>query len=115
MADLIRVSIRREDPLGGQISHLRTYEVETKRDMTVLEILQEIYSRLDPTLAYRRYRCGRRLCRSCEVKLDGKIVRGCATLLHPGKTYLIEPAQPGSLIRDLVFDFDTHSAEIDIK
>ena len=111
MGDIIRVSIRREDPLGGQISHLRSYEVETKRDMTVLEILQEVYSRLDPTLAYRRYRCGRRLCRSCEVKLDGKIVRGCATLLHPGKTYLIEPAQPGSIIRDLVCDFDLHLEE----
>ena len=114
MGDIIRVSIRREDPLDGQNSYLRTYEVETKRDMTVLEILQEIYSRLDPTLAYRRYRCGRRLCRSCEVKLDGKIVRGCATLLHPGETYLIEPAQPGSIIRDLVFDFDPHSAERDL-
>jgi succinate dehydrogenase/fumarate reductase-like Fe-S protein len=108
MGEIIRVSIRREDPLSGKDSCLRTYEVETKRDMTVLEILQEIYSRLDPTLAYRRYRCGRRLCRSCEVKLDGKIVRGCATLLHPGETYLIEPAQPGSIIRDLVCDFDLH-------
>ncbi len=114
MAGLIRVCIRREDPPGGQTSHLQTYEVETERDMTVLEILQEINSRLDPTLAYRRYRCGRRLCRSCEVKLEGKIVRGCATLLHPGKTYLIESARPASLIRDLVFDFDPHSAERDL-
>ncbi len=111
MEDIIRVSIRREDPLGRQESFLRKYDVETERDMTVLEILQEIYSQLDPTLAYRRYRCGRRLCRSCEVKLDGKIVRGCATLLHPGKAYLIEAARPGSIIRDLVFDFDTHSEE----
>lgn len=113
MGDIIRVSIRREDPLSGQDSYLRTYEVETKRDMTVLEILQEIYSRLDPTIAYRRYRCGRRLCRSCEVKLDGRIVRGCATLLHPGEIYLLEPAHPDSLIRDLIFDFHTHSAERD--
>ena len=95
--------------MSGQESYLRTYEVETGREMTILEILQEIYSRLDPTIAYRRYRCGRRLCRSCEVKLDGKIVRGCATLLRPGEAYRLEPARPGSLIRDLVFDFNTHS------
>ena len=109
MGDIITVTIQRKDPMRGQDSYLRTYEVETGREMTVLEILQEIYSRQDPTIAYRRYRCGRRLCRSCEVKLDGKIVRGCATLLHPGGVYLLEPARPGSLIRDLVFDFHTHS------
>ena len=109
MEGIITVSIQREDPMSGQESYLRTYEVETGREMTILEILQEIYSRLDPTIAYRRYRCGRRLCRSCEVKLDGKIVRGCATLLRPGEAYRLEPARPGSLIRDLVFDFNTHS------
>ena len=113
MGDLITVSIRRGDRLSGQDSYWRTYEVEAEREMTVLEILEEIYSRLDPTLAYRRYRCKRRLCRSCEVKLAGKIVRGCATLLRPGKTYLIEPAHSDSLIRDLVFDFHTHSEERD--
>jgi succinate dehydrogenase / fumarate reductase, iron-sulfur subunit len=106
---MIRLSIRRADPLSGKAPYWQTYEVETEREMTVLEILLEIYTRLDPGLAYRRYRCGRRLCRSCEVKLDGKIVRGCATLLRPGKAYRIEPARQDSLIRDLVCDFDLHS------
>src|SRR3989304_173757 len=104
MERVIKVSIRREDPGSGQASYDLNYEVQTERDLTVLEILQEIYSRCDPTLAYRRYRCGRRLCRSCEVKVDGKIVRGCATLLQPGKTYHLEPAHPKAVIRDLVFD-----------
>ena len=115
MGGLIRVSIHRGDRLSGPGPHLRTYEVKTEREMTVLEILQEVYFHQDSTLAYRRYRCGRRLCRSCEVKLDGKIVRGCATLLHPGKTYLVEPAHPDSLIRDLVCDFHSHSAERDTE
>jgi succinate dehydrogenase/fumarate reductase-like Fe-S protein len=106
MEDVIRVALRREDPRSGQGPQYRTYEIRTDRDMTVLEILREIHCRLDPSLAYRRYKCGRRLCRSCEVSLDGKIVRGCATLLHPGKTYRLDPAYPETLIRDLVFDFD---------
>ncbi len=108
MGSIIRVSIRREDPLSGRVPGYQTYEIQTSRDITVLEILQEIYSHLDSTLAYRRYRCGRRICHSCEVKVDGKIVRGCATLLHPGKAYQLDPARPGALIRDLVFDFDLH-------
>jgi len=109
MGDIIRVTIQRKDSRNVPVSYSRTYEVETRGEMTVLEVLQEIYCRLDPTIAYRRYRCGRRLCRSCEVKLDGKIVRGCATLLHPGGAYLLEPARTDSLIRDLVFDFHSHS------
>ncbi len=106
MIGVIRVSVRREDPLAGRNLQDQVYEVRTDRDMTILEVLQEIYQHLDPTLAFRSYRCGRRLCRSCEVNLDGKTVRGCATLLHPGKTYRLEAARQGSVIRDLVFDFD---------
>ena len=106
MEKVICVSIRRENLAPGQASHQQVYEVAAEGEMTVLEILHKIYQQLDPTLAYRRYRCGRRICRSCEVKLDGKIVRGCATLLSPGKTYLLEPAHPSFLIRDLVFEFD---------
>jgi succinate dehydrogenase/fumarate reductase-like Fe-S protein len=102
----IRVSIRREDPAAGMAPYARLYEVQAERDMTVLEVLQEVYLRLDPTLAFRHYRCGRRLCRSCEVKLDGRIVRGCAALLQPGKEYRLEAAHPESLIRDLVFEFN---------
>lgn len=101
----IRISIRREDPSAGMAPHERLYEVQAEREMTVLEVLGEIYHGLDSTLAFRYYRCGRRICRSCEVKLDGKIVRGCAALLQPGKSYRLAAAHPEALIRDLVFDF----------
>jgi succinate dehydrogenase / fumarate reductase, iron-sulfur subunit len=104
---MIRLSIRRADPHGGKPPHWQTYEIETEREMTVLEALLEIYSGLDPGLAYRDYRCGRRICRSCEVMLDGRIVRGCATLLRPGQAYRLEAARPDSVIRDLVCDFDS--------
>ncbi len=106
MKGTIIVSILREDSSGGQSSHREVFKVMSDREMTVLEILHEIHDRLDASLAYRRYRCGRRLCGSCEVKLDGRIVRGCAALLLPGKSYKIDPARAGSVIRDLVCDFD---------
>ena len=107
MKGCIRITIRREDPTGGGAPQDQVFQIQADRDMTVLEVLREIYHQFDPTLAFRPYRCGRRLCRSCEVKLDGKIVRGCATLLQPGKTYRLEPARPQTLIRDLVFTFDS--------
>ena len=106
MSGTIKISIGRKDPFISNAVHYQDYEIQTGREITVLEALQEIHLTYDPTLAFRHYRCGRRLCRSCEVKVDGKVVRGCATLLHPGRTYRIEAARPEAVIRDLVFDFD---------
>ena len=105
MKGTIRITIRREDRGKSFPSKLQTYEILTDGEMTVLEALDHIFYWLDATLAYRRYRCGRKLCRSCEVKIDGKVVRGCAVLLRPGESYTFEPARPEALIRDLVCDF----------
>jgi len=115
MTGSIKISVSRKDPFSGSAVRYQEYEIQTGGDMTVLEALQEIYLGHDPTLAFRHYRCGRRLCRSCEVKVNGKVVRGCATLLHPGGTYRIEPARPEAVIRDLVFDFDAASSQADLK
>ena len=106
MNGTIRITIRRGDREKTVSAKFQTYEIRTEREMTVLEALEHIFYRLDATLAYRRYRCGRRLCRSCEVKVDGKVVRGCSVLLRPGESYALEPARPEALIRDLVCDFD---------
>lgn len=105
MSKIISLKIRREDSLSASPPRYDTLRIPTTRQMTVLEVLNEIYDKFDSTLAFRHYRCGRRICRSCEVKLNGQIVRGCATLLFPGKEYLLEPAHPEALIKDLVFDF----------
>ncbi len=108
MKGIIGISILRRDSQESGPPHYQDFEIEAQREMTVLQALGEVYGRFDPTLAFRRYRCGRRICRSCEVKVDGKIVRGCATLLYPGENYTIEPARRDSVIRDLVCDFDLH-------
>jgi succinate dehydrogenase/fumarate reductase-like Fe-S protein len=111
MSGPIKITIGRKDPFGGGTVHDQDYEIQTGRAMTVLEALQEIYCWQDPTLAFRHYRCGRRLCRSCEVKVNGKVVRGCATLLHPGRAYRIDVARPEAIIRDLVFDFEAQKSK----
>lgn len=103
---MIRLSIRRYDPSCGRPPFFQEIGLEASRDMTVLEVLQQVFTVHDRSLAFRPYRCGRRICRSCEVKVNGRIVRGCATLLRPGETYRIEPAHEESLIRDLVFSFE---------
>lgn len=106
MKGKIRITIRRGGQEGDSF-RMQTFEIPRETEMTVLEALDYIFYRLDATLAYRRYRCGRKLCRSCEVKLDGRVVRGCAVLLRPSGSYTLEPARPEALIRDLVCDFDS--------
>jgi succinate dehydrogenase/fumarate reductase-like Fe-S protein len=39
------------------------------------------------------------------VKLDGKVVKGCATQVEPGSKIKLEPAAGGEVVRDLVVDF----------
>ncbi|MGQ9696106.1 MAG: 2Fe-2S iron-sulfur cluster-binding protein [Thermodesulfobacteriota bacterium] len=101
----IIIEIRREDALSKKEAHYDVYEISAERGMTILEILNEIYEKLDESLAFRHYHCRRGICLSCTVKLNGKIVRACATLLWPGRKYLLEPAYGEALIKDLVFDF----------
>ena len=109
MSGTIRITISRAEREKNFLPWRRTYEIEADGEITILDALNYIFYRLDATLAYRRYRCGRKLCRSCEMKLDGKVVRGCAVLLRPGGSYILEPARPEALIRDLVCDFDLPS------
>lgn len=109
MEGVIEIKVKRSHAMAGVSAWVQTYAIPSQQRMTVLEALGKIYRQQDASLAFRRYRCGRRLCRSCEVMLDGKRVRGCATLLNPGGSYLLEPVYPEKIIRDLVGEFGLNS------
>jgi succinate dehydrogenase/fumarate reductase-like Fe-S protein len=38
----------------------------------------------------------------CLIKLNGKIVKGCETLVAPGAKVTIEPVNADKIVRDLV-------------
>ena len=73
--------------------------------MTVQTLLRYIYENLDPTLAFRDYRCGSGLCNTCLVRVNGKTKRSCETLVPQGEELQIEPAS-GRVIRDLVTELE---------
>lgn len=83
------------------------FEVPFRTGMTVQVLLRYIYECLDPTMSFRDYRCGRGICNTCRVKLNGKTVRSCETLVQPGQEILLEPAS-NRVIRDLVIRWDRH-------
>ena len=84
-------------------TRIDSFTVPHVEAMTGLSMLRYIHENLDPTLAFRDYRCGRGVCNTCWVKINGKIERMCEVPVQPGDDLLLEPASP-RVIKDLVID-----------
>ncbi len=109
----MEVSLRifRFDPSEDESPRFETYSIPWEEGSTVLSALRYIYENLDRALAYRDYECYRGLCNSCRVVVDGRELKGCRTLIEPGREYVIEPLRGHRLIRDLVVDFAVREGE----
>jgi succinate dehydrogenase/fumarate reductase-like Fe-S protein len=79
------------------------YEVDYNRDMTVLNILEEIYRHYDPTIAYR-FSCRIGLCTTCMMMINGKPGLSCIKVVIPDNDgfLTLAPLPKGETIRDLV-------------
>ncbi|NBP95877.1 MAG: succinate dehydrogenase/fumarate reductase iron-sulfur subunit, partial [Gammaproteobacteria bacterium] len=64
---LLQVSIWR----GGDDGRLVQYEIETRENQTVLDVVTEIQRRLEPSLAYR-FACRVGVCGSCAMTVNGR-------------------------------------------
>jgi len=80
---------------------LDRFEVPPSPGMTVQILLRFIYEHIDPTLAFRDFRCGQGICNTCRIKMNGRVIRSCETLVHPGEEILLEPTNE-KVIKDLV-------------
>lgn len=77
------------------------YLVPFEKGMTVFGALRFIYRTLDRTLAFRDFQCGRGICGTCRLKVNGQTVKACNRLVHNGDSITIEPLHPIRVIRDL--------------
>ena len=84
---------------AGEEKQLAVYKVPLEPGQSVLGVLQHIYDHLDPTLAFS-CSCRIGLCSACLVKVNGKVVRACATPVDGDLS--IEPYKDTARIRDLV-------------
>lgn len=98
--EVITVRVQRMNPLTDPEPRWESYEVPAEQRHSVLTLLQYIYENYDRTLAYRPYFCGRGLCNSCQVSIDGRVGKGCATPVPAGSQVEVGPAN-GELVRDL--------------
>jgi len=81
------------------------FEVPYRSGMTVQSLIRNIFEYLDPTLAFRDFRCGKATCGACLIKVNGKVRRACETPIQAGEQVLLEPAS-NRVIKDLVIQFD---------
>ncbi|NIO05123.1 MAG: succinate dehydrogenase/fumarate reductase iron-sulfur subunit, partial [Proteobacteria bacterium] len=59
----------------------------------------------DPSLAFRDFRCGRGVCKTCCMKVNGRVLRSCEALIRQEQEVFIEPAND-RIIKDLVVELD---------
>ena len=101
----ISLKIFRFDPETDSLPYYKTYTLPWTEGLTLLMAVKKIYETIDPTLGFRNYYCGRGLCGSCVMTVDGTVKKSCHVVLEGGREYLVEPAKNYPVIRDLVVDF----------
>ena len=104
----IRLQIQRSDPASGE-TRLQLYELEARREATLLDCLEQIKDELDGTLAFRRS-CREGICGSCAVRIDGRTVLACRTpvakLVAGGRVPTVTPIGNLAVVRDLVVEME---------
>lgn len=94
------VHVERSDPGADVQPHWDRFEVPYEQRHSVLTLLNYIYEHYDRTLSYRNYTCGRGICDSCRVNINGKVGKGCATPVPAGAELYLKPCSP-HVIKDL--------------
>jgi len=57
--------------------------------------------------------CFKGACGACLIRVDGKNVLGCSTIVDPGETITLEPHSGFEHIRDLVVDFSRPRSSVE--
>jgi succinate dehydrogenase / fumarate reductase iron-sulfur subunit len=101
---MINVRVYRFEPGKDAAGRLEEYGVESDGPLSVMALLAKIRD-IDPGFACRTSLCYKGGCGSCLVRVNGKDVKGCVTLVSPGETVVVEPHSGYRVIRDVVVDF----------
>ena len=99
------VKVFRYDPETDEIPYYDNYEVRIMGEaITVKALLEKIARNFDPSLAFLQHStCNHSSCKRCFIKVDGKRVLACTTLLGDKKRQVqIDPVNRESVVRDLV-------------
>lgn len=98
----IVASIFRYDPAVDEQPHYQAYTIPVQQELTLQAVLEYIYENYDDQFAFRKGKCYQGICGRCVVKLNGKPVRACSTLLKAGATVQVDPVNQEKVLKDLV-------------
>lgn len=102
---LVKAKIFRYNPSVDRAPTYKTYQVEWEGKGNVLQLVKQIYSEQDSTLAFVNYACGYIFCNGCMMTINGKATHACLTFVEPGNEFVIEPLKGYPIIKDLIVDF----------
>lgn len=98
-----KVRVYRCDPSRDVAGSYDEFEVNEIPGMSVMDVLDYIYSTLDPSLSYYSHsRCEHGICTRCIVRVNGKNCLACETLIPAKGEITIEPINVDKVVKDLV-------------
>ena len=106
------LKVWRFDPAVDQKPYFQSYQVPTRKGLTVLEGLLHITDWLDGSLAYRSC-CRAAVCGSCAMFINGSYRLACETqvALFGGGEITIGPLPRLKVVKDLVVDMEPFFAK----
>lgn len=102
----MKVSIQRFDPQADEKPYMQDYDVDLEQvnGIMLLDVLEHIKAKIDPTLNIRRS-CGGGVCGSDGMLINGKNGLACQTQVADlPKTITLYPLPSMPIIRDLIVD-----------
>ena len=104
---MTKVRVRRYDPDRGGKPYFQSYEMDTPKGRTVLDVLREIHHHKDATLSFR-CSCNSAICGSCGMRINGQARLACNTqasaMVEEFGELTIEPLGNLKPVKDLVVD-----------
>ena len=100
----IIAKVLRFEPGKDAEPRFEEFVIATGEPLSVMAILTKVHA-IDPSFACRASTCFKGRCGSCLVRVNGKDVLGCITLVKPGEAITVEPHSGFKPIRDVVVDF----------
>ena len=102
----ITIKIFRYNPEKDKRGHYETYKLEGDEKDRVLDVLEYVKGTMDGTLSFRRS-CAHGVCGSDAVRINGRNMLACKTLVRDvGANITVEPVLGLKIVKDLIVDME---------
>ena len=102
----VTLKIFRYNPEVDQKFHYETYTFDAEETDRILDLLEHVKGYIDGTLSFRRS-CAHGVCGSDAMRINGKNMLACKTLVRDvGTTISVEPILGLKVMKDLIVDME---------